>query len=85
MAHHLSTLQTALTRPGHLMGEPIPVPCRSPSSGEMFKAFQREQIARDMIQKRTGRTVSLCSSSSRVARLLSELDAQGKSGELRET
>lgn len=54
MAHQSSTLQTALTRPGALNGGTDPrALLLTLFSGEMFKAFQREQIARDMIQKRT--------------------------------
>ena len=54
MAHQSSALQTALTRPGALNGGTDPrALLLKLFSGEMFKAFQREQIARDMIQKRT--------------------------------
>ena len=50
MAHQSSTLQTALTRPGALNGGTDPrALLLTLFSGEMFKAFQREQIARDMI------------------------------------
>ena len=54
MAQQNSTLTTALTRPGqsNSTGDQRQLYLKL-FSGEMFKGFQRNTIARDMIMKRT--------------------------------
>ena len=60
MAQQNSTLNTALTRPGIDSGTSNGTPGTDPRalylklfSGEMFKGFQRNTIARDLVMKRT--------------------------------
>ena len=54
MAQQNSTLTTALTRPGQLnsAGDSRALYLKL-FSGEMFKGFQHETIARDLVMKRT--------------------------------
>jgi len=54
MAHQSSTLTTSLTRPGQSNGAgDARALFLTLFSGEMFKGFQRESIARDLVMKRT--------------------------------
>jgi hypothetical protein len=54
MAHQTSTLTTSLTRPGQSNGAgDARALFLTLFSGEMFKGFQRESIARDLVMKRT--------------------------------
>ena len=54
MAHQSSTLTTSLTRPGQSNGAgDARALYLKLFSGEMFKGFQREAIARDLVMKRT--------------------------------
>ena len=59
MAQQNSTLTTALTRPGqsNSAGDARALYLKL-FSGEMFKGFQRNTIARDLVMKRTLTTVS---------------------------
>ena len=54
MAHQSSDLTTSLTRPGSLnSGTDSRALLLKLFAGEMFKGFQHETIARDMVMKRT--------------------------------
>ena len=55
MAHQSSDLTTSLTRQGQLNagGTDARALYLKLFSGEMFKGFQHESIARDMVMKRT--------------------------------
>ena len=54
MAHQSSDLTTSLTRPGQLnAADDARALYLKLFSGEMFKGFQRNTIARDLITKRT--------------------------------
>jgi hypothetical protein len=54
MAHQTSSLTTSLTRPGQSNGAgDARALYLTLFSGEMFKGFQRESIARDLVMKRT--------------------------------
>ena len=67
MAQQNSTLTTSLTRPGqdNAAGNARALYLKL-FSGEMFKGFQRNTIARDLVMKRTLQTVRVFSSFSPV-------------------
>ncbi len=73
MAQQTSTLTTSLTRPGQInsAGDARALYLKL-FSGEMFKGFEHNAIARDLVMKRTLRTASLFSSSTLDTPRLSE-------------